>query len=79
MVSDDRKLDIINIQMRMFYFLYYSKYFFFCLGVVIYYIIQCMICIIKNFIFLYQKIIKIKWIGNNNDFSFFFGLKQDII
>ena len=54
MISDDRKLGNINIEMEIFHSPNYSKHFSLCLGVAAFNITQCTTCIAKNFTLLYQ-------------------------
>ena len=53
MVSDDRKLGTINVQMKVFHSPYHSKHFSLRLGVAAFNITQCTTCITKNFTLLY--------------------------
>ena len=53
MISNNRKLGTINIQMKMFHSPYYGKHLSLCLGVATFHITQSTACITKNFAFLY--------------------------
>ena len=69
MVSDDRNLGTINMQMKMFHSPHYNKNLSLRLGVVAFNITHDMICLTKNVTLLFQKTTKTKWTGIDNEYG----------